>query len=79
MMINFHPNSEQIAREIELCVRTESVDVVLGLCRCCIHNPLGRSSMAAECHTCGIQLGILKIANRRNRRITSDAEYLGVC
>ena len=79
MAINFYPNREQLSKEIEQSVATSSVDVLLGLCRCCVYNIFEESTIVTECLKCGIQLGILKVANKRKNSALKDVEYLGVC
>jgi len=79
MAINFYPNREQLAKEIEQGVATSSVDVLLGFCRCCIHNVFEESTIVTECLKCGVQTGLAKIANKRKNSAIRDAEFLGVC
>ncbi len=79
MAINFYPNREQLSREIEQSVATNSVEVLLGFCRCCIYNIFEKSTIVTECLKCGVQLGIVKIANKGKNSSVSDFEFLGVC
>lgn len=79
MAINFYPNREQLSKEVEQQVTAGNVDMLLGLCRCCIYNIFEESTIVTECLRCGIQRGLLKIADKRKVQSVMDLDYLGVC
>ncbi len=80
MAINFYLDREQLAREIEKWIASSNLDLMLGLCRCCVNNLYKESStLVTECLKCSIQQGIKKMSENIEWAETLDVEFLGVC
>ncbi len=79
MTINFYPNREELSKEINQCVESRKLEVLLSFCRCCIYNIFDERTIVTECFKCGIQHGILKMSNALKGMDTPDLEFLGVC
>ncbi len=79
MAINFYLDREQLASEIEKWIASSNLDVMLGLCRCCVNNFYKESTLVTECIKCSIQQGIKKMSDKSEWTEILDVEFLGVC
>ena len=79
MSVNFFPNREQMLREIEGCVTSSKLDVLLGLCTCCVYKSYDEGPLVSQCLKCSVQQGIMKISNTMKLADALDFELLRVC
>jgi len=79
MAINFCPNRDQMAKEIEQCAAASKLEVLVSFCKCCVYQVFDTSTLVSECRMCGIQKGIRKIAQANTWTEAPDLEFLGVC
>lgn len=78
-MVNFCPNKEQMGKEIEQCVASSRLDVLMSLCTCCVNKIVDESALLSQCLKCSVQHGIEKISKKRTWTEMPDLEFLGVC
>jgi hypothetical protein len=79
MSVNFFPNREQMLKEIEGCVASSKLDVLLGLCTCCVYKSYDEGPLVSQCLKCSVQQGIMKISNTMKLADALDLELLRVC
>lgn len=79
MSVNFFPNREQMLKEIEGCVASSKLDVLLGLCTCCVYKSYDEGPLVSQCLKCSVQQGIMKISNKKKLADAPDLEFLRVC
>ena len=79
MAVNFCPNREQMIKEVERCVASAKLDVLLTFCKSCVYNIFVESKLVAQCLKCSIQQGMMKISNAKKLTTEPDTEFLGVC
>ncbi len=73
MSVNFFPNRERMLKEIERCIASSKLDMLLDLCSCCVYNSYDEGPLVSQCLKCSVQQGIMKISDKRT---TSDAPHL---
>lgn len=78
MSVNFFPNREQMLKEIEGCVASSKLDVLLGLCTCCLYRSHDEGPLVSQCLKCSVQQGIMKISNTMKMADALDLEVLRV-
>ncbi len=78
MSVNFFPNREQMLKEIEGCVVSSKLDVLLGLWTCCLYKSYDEGPLVSQCLKCSVKKGIMKISNKMKLADARDLEFLGV-
>lgn len=79
MTVNFFPNREQMKREVDLCVASCMLDVLMGYCKCCVYKVFDENTLVSECRACSVRAGIEKILIDKQWNAAPDLEFLGVC
>jgi len=79
MAVNFFPHREQMLKEIEGCVASSKLDVLMGLCTCCVYKSYDEGPLVSQCLKCSVQQGIMKISNKIRMADPPDLEFLRVC
>jgi hypothetical protein len=78
MAVNFFPHREQMLKEIEGCVASSKLDVLLGLCTCCVYKSYDEGPFVSQCLKCSVQQGIMKISNKMRMADAPNLEFLRV-
>ncbi len=79
MPVNFCPNREQMVKEVEECIESSKLDVLMSLCTCCVYKIFDESTLVSQCMRCSVQQGISKISGKNKWTASPDMEFLGVC
>ena len=64
MAINFYPNRKQMIREVDQCVASNMLDVLVFFCKCCIYKVFDESILVSDCHGCGVREGISHLSRK---------------
>ena len=78
MSLGFFPSRESIAKEVQLWIATNKLEMLLNLCNCCTYKAC-ENTAAHQCRSCNVRKGINKLARVETREITEGEELLGVC
>jgi len=78
MSVNFFPNRERMLKEIERCIASSKLDMLLGLCTCCVYSSYDEGPLVSQCLKCSVQQGIMKISDKRASSGASHLEFLRV-
>jgi hypothetical protein len=79
MAINFHPDAEQMIKEVEECTLSGDLVALLYFCNICVHKIFDRGAAMSRCIKCSVQQGITRISKKDYWPDDGDGEFLGVC